>query len=57
MESRSCSHWKFESNSPNWCNLPAHAIFHLVSKRLIKNPKFPGTVWESAIAWWFRSWC
>jgi len=57
MESRSCTDLKFESTSRIRRNSPAHAIFCLALMRLIKNPKTPGTVWELAIAWWFRSGC
>jgi len=59
MESRRCSVQKVESNSRIRYNSPAHTIFRLVSMRLIKNPKTPWTVWQLAIAWWFRSrcWC
>ena len=59
MESQSCTDLKFESNSRIHHNLPAHTILRLVPMRLIKNPKTPCTVWELAVAWWFRSrcWC
>jgi len=55
MESRCCRDLKFESNSRICRNSPAHTICHLLQMKLIKNPKTPRTVWELAIAWWFRS--
>jgi len=57
MESRRCRDLKFESNSRIRRNSPAHTIFCLVPMRLINNPKTPRTVWEPAIAWWFRPIC
>jgi len=57
MESRRCSDLKFESNSRIRRNSPALTIFLPVPMRLIKNPKTPWTVWEPAIAWWFRPRC
>jgi len=57
MESRRCSDQKSESNSRMGRNSPSNTIFRLVPIRLIKNPTPPWTVWELAIAWWFRSRC